>query len=84
MFLAISSLYNILTNKLLKTFTVDLSKEFTCYKQIENEFGIPMYFTDAYAAWQRGSNENNNGLLREFFPKKMINTIQTNRSTSAN
>lgn len=30
-----------------------------------------MYFTDAYAAWQRGSNENSNGLLREFFPKKI-------------
>ena len=29
-----------------------------------------MYFVDAYAAWQRGSNENSNGLLREFFPKK--------------
>ena len=30
-----------------------------------------MYFTDAYAAWQRESNENSNGLLREFFPKKI-------------
>jgi len=70
MFLAISSLYNTLTSKLLKTFTVDRGKEFACYKQVENEFGIPMYFADAYAAWQRGSNENSNGLLREFFPKK--------------
>ena len=70
MFLAISSLYNTLTSKLLKTFTVDRGKEFACYEQVENEFGIPMYFADAYAAWQRGSNENSNGLLREFFPKK--------------
>ena len=70
MFLAISSLYNTLTSKLLKTFTVDRSKEFTCYEQVENEFGAPMYFADAYAAWQRGSNENSNGLLREFFSKK--------------
>ena len=69
-FLAISSLYNTLTSKLLKTFTVDRGKEFACYEQVENEFGIPMYFADAYAAWQRGSNENSNGLLREFFPKK--------------
>ena len=70
MFLAISSLYNTLTSKLLKTFTVDRGKGFACYEQVENEFGIPMYFGDAYAAWQRGSNENSNGLLREFFPKK--------------
>ena len=28
------------------------------------------YFADAYAAWQRGSNENSNGLLREYYPKK--------------
>ena len=68
MFLAISSLYNTLTSKLLKTFTVDRAKEFACFEQVENEFGIPMYFADAYAAWQRGSNENS--FLREFFPKK--------------
>lgn len=70
MFLAISSLYNTLTSKLLKTFTVDRGKEFACYEQVETKFGIPMYFADAYAAWQRGTNENSNGLLREFFPKK--------------
>lgn len=71
MLLAISYLYNILISKLLKTFTVDCGKEFECYGQVETEFGIPMYFTDAYAAWQRGSNENSNGLLRVFFPKKI-------------
>ena len=51
MFLAISSLYNTLTSKLLKTFTVDRGKEFACYEQVENEFEIPMYFADAYTAW---------------------------------
>ena len=70
MLLAISSLYNTLTSKLLKTFAVDRGKEFACFKQVENEFGIPMYLADAYAAWQRDSNEISNGLLREFFPKK--------------
>ena len=69
MFLAIRSLYNTLTSKILKAFTVDRGKEFACYEQVETEFGIPN-FADAYAAWQRGSNENSNGLLREFLPKK--------------
>lgn len=72
MFLAISSLYNTLTSKLLKTFTVDRGKEFACFQQVETEFGIPMYFADAYVAWQRGSNENSNGLLRDFFIRKPI------------
>ena len=72
MFLAISSLYNTLTSKLLKTFTVDHGKEFACFEQVENEFGIPMYFADANVAGQRGSNENSNGLLREFFLRKSI------------
>lgn len=66
MFLAISSIYNKLTSKLLKTFTVDWGKEFACYEQVETEFGIPMYFADAYTAWQRGSNETSNDLLRVF------------------
>ena len=70
MFLAISSLYNTLRSKLLKTFAVDRDKEIACYEQVKTKFGIPMYFADAYAAWQRGTNENSNGLLREFFPKK--------------
>ena len=39
MFLAISSLYNTLTSKLLKTFTVDRGKEFACFEQVETEFG---------------------------------------------
>ncbi len=44
---------------------MDRGKEFACFEQVENEFGIPMYFADTYAAWQRGSNENSNGLLRD-------------------
>lgn len=45
-------------------------KEFACYAKVESELNIPVYFADSHAPWQRGSNENSNGLLREFFPKK--------------
>ena len=55
---------------LIKTFTVDRGKEFAGYVDIENTLNIDVYFADAYASWQRGTNENTNGLLRDFYPKK--------------
>ena len=54
----------------LKTLTSDRGKEFACHEDIKDTYGIPIYFADPYSAWQRGTNENSNGLLREFFPKK--------------
>lgn len=53
----------------VKSATTDRGKEFACYRQLEQEHGITVYFADPYSSWQRGSNENANGLLREFFPK---------------
>jgi len=55
--------------KLRKTLTVDNGKEFAQFKQIENKTGLTVYFADPYSAWQRGTNENTNGLLRQYFPK---------------
>lgn len=54
-----------------QTFTTDRGKEFSCYTELETQYEIPFYFADPYAPWQRGTNENSNGLLREFFPKRM-------------
>ena len=51
------------------TLTVDNGKEFTQFKEIEAKTGLSVYFADPYAAWQRGTNENTNGLLRYYFPK---------------
>lgn len=70
MYRAIRELTEIFPIVIFKSFTVDRGKEFACYHQIEQELGIPVYFADSYSSWQRGSNENANGLLREFFPKK--------------
>lgn len=67
---AITKLYKILPHGSFKTATCDRGKEFACAKRIEQKLGIEIYFADAYSAWQRGSNENANGLLREFYPKK--------------
>lgn len=64
------SAFSNVENQLVKTFTVDRGKEFAGYNEMEKELGIDVYFADAYASWQRGTNENTNGLLREFYPKK--------------
>ena len=69
MFSAIEQLCKLFPKEALKTFTSDRGKEFACYPLVEN-LGIPFFFADAYSSWQRGSNENANGLLREYFPKK--------------
>ena len=68
--MAISKLYNALPMGAFKTATTDRGKEFACATAIKEQLGLPLYFADAYSSWQRGSNENSNGLLREFYPKK--------------
>ena len=55
--------------ELVKTITTDNGAEFADWQRIEGELGCEVYFCDAFCAWQKGSNENSNGLLREFFPK---------------
>ena len=52
-----------------KTLTVDNGKEFAEFKRIQLKTGLAVYFADPYSAWQRGTNENTNGLLRWYFPK---------------
>ena len=61
--------YQGLPEALRQTLTLDNGKEFSRFKELENGTGIKVFFADAYAAWQRGTNENTNGLLRYYFPK---------------
>ena len=67
---AVKELHQQLPKEAIQTATTDRGKEFSCYNVLEKELNIQVYFADAYSSWQRGSNENGNGLLREFFPKK--------------
>lgn len=67
---SIARLYDALPKGAFKTGTTDRGKEFACCTSIKEQLGLTLYFADAYSSWQRGSNENSNGLLWEFYPKK--------------
>lgn len=67
---AITTLYNLLPNGAFRTGTTDRGKEFACCTAIQQQLGVTLYFADPFSSWQRGSNENSNGLLREFYSKK--------------
>lgn len=54
----------------VKSVTPDRSSEFTLYQDVSKAHGgFPFYFADPHSPWQRGTNENTNGLIREFLPK---------------
>lgn len=52
------------------TLTSDHGKEFAYHEQIAQLLQLKYFFAHPYAAWERGTNENTNGLLRQYFPKK--------------
>lgn len=62
-----------------KTITADNGCEFHGYAQVEAVTGIKFYFSRPYHSWERGSNENTNGLIRQYVPKKQAMTYLTQR-----
>jgi IS30 family transposase len=55
--------------RFLYTITSDNGKEFALHKEISKELNVDFYFAKPYHSWERGANENYNGLLRQYFPK---------------
>ncbi len=62
---------SVLPDDLLKTLTEDNGKENTDHKQITNSLGMDVFFCHAYASWEKGTNENTNGRIRRFIPKRV-------------
>jgi IS30 family transposase len=52
------------------TMTTDNGKEFALFKELETSLGLKVYFAHPYTSWERGLNENTNGLIRQYFPKR--------------
>jgi len=54
---------------LVHTMTADNGKEFAYHEKISKALNAKVYFAHPYSSWERGLNENTNGLLRQYFPK---------------
>lgn len=55
--------------RLRRTMTLDNGKEFAAFETTDQALGMTTYFANPHAPWERGANENTNGLLRQYFPK---------------
>ena len=64
------AIFQALKREIVHTMTLDNGKEFSCHERIRDQIGCKVYFAHPYSSYERGLNENTNGLIRQYFPKK--------------
>jgi transposase, IS30 family len=81
--LAAKSCFGDVLPRYAKTLTLDNGVEMSNYEEIERATELAIYFAHPYHSWERGTNENTNGLLRYYFPKKMRFSCLTQQQLDA-